>query len=234
MDGNKIAGLRRSAVTLGVLALAGGALLAGEEGGYVGTRDEGHDTVCFKFLDHFSYDQYYYSAQSQWTSNNDDRLDDMDIAIFAGHGSAWYIVGEDGVGVDLSTAGSSSDLGFGDDDLEFVAFESCKVVPSPLEKSDWYSNWTGADGLFDGLHQALGFRTNSYQSTDQDVANYFGKRVAAGDDIWSAWFDAIDKKALSYEYGSAVMHPTTDGDSYFSISPDPSASDTSLRIWWQH
>ena len=75
---------------------------------------------------------------------------------------------------------------------------------------------------------------HSYQSTDQKVANYFGKRIEAGDDVWAAWFDAINRKALSYEYGSAVMHPTCDGDSYYSFAADPSASHTSLRLYYQY
>jgi len=234
MSEGKSTWIGRIATTTAVAAVSAGLLQAGEEGGYVGTDDEGHDTVCYEFLDHFSYDQYYYSADSQWTWNNDARVDDMDIAIFAGHGGAWGILGEDGDWVDLTSAGSSSDAGYGDDDCEFVAFESCKVVPSPLEYTNWYSNWTGSDGVFDGLHQALGFRTNSYQSTDQDVSDYFGKRVAAGDDIWCAWFDAINRKALSSEYGSAVMYPSADGDSYFSFIADPSPTHTSLKIYYQH
>ena len=158
----------------------------------------------------------------------------MDIAIFGGHGNKWLIAGEDGVSVDLSTSGSTGALGFGDDDLEFVAFESCKVVPSILEEANWYSNWTGSDGIFDGLHQALGFRTNSYQSTDQAVSNKFGKRIAAGDEVWSCWFDAINSKALAIEYGSAVMPPSCDGDTYFSFAADPPSSHKSLRLWYQY
>lgn len=220
-------------VLLVLLPLLGSTLRAGEEGGYAGTTDEGHATVVYNFIKHFSYEQYYYSAESQWTWNNDARVDQMDIAIFGGHGSPWSILGEDGISVDLDEAGDTSDLGYGDDDLEFVAFESCKVVPSPIEESDWYSNWTQTDGIFDGLHQALGFRTNSYQSTDEDVADEFGERVDDGDGIWESWFDAINREALSSEYGSAVMYPPADGDTYYSISSDPSSSHTWLKVWYQ-
>lgn len=205
-----------------------------EEGGYAGTTDEGHDAVVYNFLKHFNYQQYYYSYKHQWSWNNDNRVDAMDFAIFAGHGNRWLIAGLDG-SVDLSTAGSSSHRGYGDLDAEFVAFESCYVVPSPIEVSNWYSNWTSeSDDVFDGLHQALGFHTVSWQSTDQKVTDYFGSRIANGYAVWESWFDAINAKGRSDEHGSAVMHPSADGDTYASFVSDPTETHTSLRIWYQY
>ena len=205
-----------------------------EEGGYAGTTDEGHDTVVYNFLKHFNYEQYYYSYKHQWTWNNDNRVDAMDFAIFAGHGNKWLIAGLDG-SVDLSTAGADSDLGYGSLDAEFVAFQSCYVVPSPIEVSDWYSKWTSeSDDVFDGLHQALGFHTVSWQSTDQKVTDYFGSRIASGHGVWESWFDAINAKGRSDEHGSAVMHPSADGDTYGSFVNDPAETHTSLRIWYQY
>ncbi|MEQ8763531.1 MAG: DUF6345 domain-containing protein [Planctomycetota bacterium] len=207
---------------------------AQEEGGYAGTNNQGHTTVVYNFLKHFSYDQYYYSAYHQWTYNNNARVDNMDIAIFAGHGSPWYFVGEDGYGVNLRTAGSSSNLGYGNWDCEFVAFQSCAVVPSPLEYSNWYSNWTQTNGVFDGLHQAIGFRNSSYQSTDQDVTDTFGTYITWNIGVWESWFYAINAEAYWYEDGSAVMYPLCDGDTYYSFAADPPASSTWLKVWYQH
>lgn len=219
--------------TLALAALPAAAIDR-EEGGYAGTQGEGHDTVVYNFLKHFNYNQYYWGYQHQWSWNNNARVDAMDIALFAGHGSPWSISLLDG-GVDLSTAGSGSNAGYGNLDAEFVAFESCKVVPSPIERSDWFSNWTSeSDDVFDGLHQALGFRTDSYQSTDEDVTDYWGARVAANYGIWESWFDAINSEARSDEFGSAVMHPSADGDTYGSFAADPPASHGALRVWYQY
>ena len=203
------------------------------EGGYAGTTDQGHDTVVYNFLKHFNYEQYYYSYKHQWSTNNNARVDKMDIAIFGGHGNRWLIAGLDG-SVDLSTAGSSSNKGYGDVNAEFVAFESCYVVPSPIEVSDWYSNWTKDGGIFDGLHQAVGFHTVSWQSTDQDVSDYFGARMSANGAVWQSWFDAINAEGRSDEHGAAVMHPSADGDRYGTFVADPPANHTSLRIWYQY
>lgn len=205
-----------------------------EEGGYAGTKDEGHDTVVYNFLKHFNYNQYYYSYKHQWTWNNNNRVDAMDFAIFAGHGNKWLIAGIDG-NVDLKTAGSSSHRGYGDLDAEFIAFESCYVVPSPIEVTDWWSNWTSeSDDVFDGLHQAVGFHTVSWQSTDQKVTDYFGSRIKNGYAVWQSWFDAINAKGKSDEHGSAVMHPSADGDTYASFVADPAENHTSLRLWYQY
>jgi len=229
---------RMSSAALAAVMAAGLPGLAAatdrEEGGYAGTTNEGHDTVVYNFLKHFNYEQYYYSYQHQWTWNNDNRVDAMDFAIFAGHGNRWLIAGLDG-SVDLSTAGSSSDRGYGSLDAEFIAFESCYVVPSPIEVSNWYSNWTSeSDDVFDGVHQILGFHTVSWQSTDQKVTNYFGSRMANNYTVWQSWFDAINAKGRSDEHGSAVMHPSADGDRYGNFVSDPAESHTSLRIWYQY
>src|SRR4051794_23534681 len=96
------------------------------EGGYAGTTDQGHDEVVYNFLKHFSYQQYYYAADFQFTSSNNSRVDAMDFAIFGGHGNQWYIATTTG-GVDLSQCGNTSAKGYGDWNCEFVAFESCDV-----------------------------------------------------------------------------------------------------------
>jgi hypothetical protein len=206
-----------------------------EEGGYAGTKGQGHDVVIYNFLKHFNYEQYYWGYKHQWSYNNNNRVDAMDFAIFAGHGNRWLISLIDGT-VSLTTAGSSSsNKGYGNVDNEFVAFESCKVVPSPLDVTDWYSNWTSeSDDVFDGLHQALGFRTDSYQSTDQKVTDYFGNRIKYNYGVWESWFDAINAKARSDEMGAAVMYPPCDGDTYGNFAPDPPETHSWLRIWYQY
>ncbi|MBI3365152.1 MAG: hypothetical protein HY033_09620 [Ignavibacteriae bacterium] len=204
-----------------------------KEGGYAGTKDQGHDEVVYNFLKHFSYEEYRWAYDFQFTSYNNHRVDAMDITVFAGHGNEWLIATTSG-NVDLSIAGNTSDKGWGDYNCEFIAFESCDVVPSPLEESDWWSNWVKDGATFDGLHQALGFRTISWQSTDQDVTDYFGSCIHAGYAVWQSWFDAINHECESDEMGACVMNPTCEMDTHASFAADPSASDQSLRIWYQY
>ncbi len=224
---------KTSALVLSTLMMASAYAVDREEGGYAGTTNEGHDQVVYNFLKHFNYEQYYYSYKHQWSTNNNNRVDAMDFAVFGGHGNRWLVAGLDG-SVDLTTAGANSHKGYGNVDAEFVAFESCYVVPSPIEVADPFTNWTKDGGVFDGLHQAVGFHTVSWQSTDQKVTDYFGSRMRNGAAVWQAWFDAINAKGRNDEHGSAAMHPSADGDSYASFVTDPPASSSSLRVWYQY
>jgi hypothetical protein len=210
------------------------ASAAGKEGGYAGTTDQGHDEVVYNFLKHFSYDQYFYARTFQWGSSNNSRVDAMDIAIFAGHGNKWFISTTDG-GVNLDTVGSGPNKGWGDVNAEFVVFESCDVVPSPIEESNWWTKWVQEPGgAFEGLHQALGFRTLSWQSTDEDITDEFGERVRNNHAMWESWFDAINDEGRSDEMGAAVMHPSADGDSYYNFVSDPPHNHQNLRVWYQY
>lgn len=227
----------KRALITGALAAAlffSGDIHALEEGGYAGTTDEGHDTVVYNFLKHFNYEQYYYSYKHQWSYNNNNRVDAMDFAVFGGHGGNWKIKSLDGW-LDLTTAGEGSVKGWGNVDAEFVAFESCSVVPSPIEVTNWYSKWTNGTGdVFDGLHQAVGFHTSSWQSTDQKVTDYFGGRIKNGYKVWQSWFAAINAKGRDDEFGSAVMHPSAENDTYYSVVADPAENHTSLKLWYQY
>lgn len=204
-----------------------------QEGGYAGTKDQGHDEVVYNFLKHFSYEQYYYAYDFQFTSYNNHRVDAMDFAIFAGHGNQWSISTTNG-GVSLWTAGNTTDKGYGDYNCEFVAFESCDVIPSPLEVSDWWTGWINTNGIFNGLHQALGFRTDSWQSTDEDITDYFGSCIRNNCAVWQSWFDAINHEGRSDEMGCCVMHPTCQNDSHSNFVADPPAHDGYLTVWWQY
>ncbi len=229
-------GLRLSLLLLSLVAALPTSLTAADrkEGGYAGTTDQGHDEVVYNFLKHFSYEQYYYARTFQFGDLNNQRVDAMDFAIFAGHGNQWFIATTDG-GVDLSNVGSSLNWGWGDTNAKFVAFESCDVVPSPIEVSDWWTNWVREPGgPFDGVHQVLGFRTLSWQSTDQDITDDFGQLISSNQGVWESWFAAINDRGRSDEMGSAVMYPPADGESYLNFGPQAPITHQNLRVWYQY
>jgi len=204
------------------------------EGGYVGSKTEGDATTpVWNFIKHFNYNQYYWAETFQFGSYNNERVDKMDFSYFVGHGSPWSIKCQS-TWIDLDTAGSTSHKGWGDGNAEFVTLHACQVVASPLEVPDWYSAWTDVGGVFDGVHQVCGFRTNASQSCDQDISDYFGSRIDSGGAVWQSWFDAIWLRGNGTECGAAVMYPPCDGDSYASFTSDPPAGHTWLRIWYQY
>ena len=205
-----------------------------QEGGYVGSGGQIAEDCVWNFIKHFNYEQYYLSKDFQFTSYNNNRVDQMDFSFYCGHGNQWYITMSDDAGVDISTAGNTSAKGWGDNNCEFIAFESCDVIPSPLEITDWWSNWVKPGGVFDGLHQAVGWRTIAYFAHCREICDDFGGRVHAGYAIWQSWFDAINAESDLDEMGSAVMNPACNMDSHAVFAADPSASDQSLQIWYQY
>jgi len=216
-----------------------GISLALEEGGYVGKNKTGNhfDTIVYNFLKHFDYDQFYWADKRIFVSNNDNYVDDMDIALYAGHGNKGIIEMSNSEIVRFQKAGSSTHLGYGDSDLEILAILSCKVVPAPIDDSKWWEIWIGNENtdVFDGVHQILGFRTNSKHSTDIDQANYFGQKVSQNRPVMASWFEAIQKYGHKSEFGSVVLYPKqSKDDQYHSFVSDPPYNHTSLYIWYQH
>ena len=203
------------------------------EGGYVGC-DEALSAVS-NFLTNFNYEQYYWAEDFQFTTLNNSRVDSMTFAYYVGHGAPWIITEPDGTVINLATAGGSSHQGWGDVNLRYAAFYSCNVVPSPLEVSDWYSNWISeSDDVFDGIRQICGYRTAAAIATGPSISNYFGNNIRNGSNIWQRWFDANNIYGVSGMYASAVMHPDAAEDSYNSCSIPAAPDDGYLRIYYQN
>lgn len=212
------------------------------EGGYV--YNHGEDRFIgnvYNFLKHFDYDQYYYCQAYMFTTYNNTYVDAMDIAYYSGHGNYWYIgMGPGAItprGVGLRTAG-----GYGDRNLEFIIFQSCQVLPSVPEVqagkiSNWRTPWV-PNGIFQGLHQAIGYRTLSYSGNG--ISNNFGSRVASGQAVWQAWFSAVNDerswwRGASYPgYASVMLYPGTDNDTYYRYAADPPDHHGWLRTYYQY
>lgn len=223
---------------LATLALTGTSLFAqGEEGGYVYNQGEARfvDNV-FNFLDHFNYDQYVWCEDWLFTTSNNSNVDNMDFAYYSGHGNNFYL----GMGPGASASGVSigSSTQWGDRDLEFIVFQSCKVVPSPIDRSDWYQRWVGSNDVFQGLHHAIGYRTNSYSGNG--ISDNYGGRVRNNQRVRQAWFAAVNDErswwtSSSYPgYASGVYHASCSNDRYYSFVADPPAGHGSLSISYQH
>lgn len=235
-------GKPRSALALLAVAtmlLATFSATAGtKEGGYVYNHGEDRfvDNV-YNFIKHFSYEQYYWAQYYEFTTYNNSYADAMDLAYYSGHGNHWYIgMGPGAVSPQAVSIGSSTK--WGDYEMEFIIFQSCAVIPSPLDVSNWWGNWVGTNKPFSGLHQAIGYRTESYSGNG--ISNNFGGRVASGQAMWQAWFAAVNDERSWWRgadypgYASVVLYPGHDNDTYYSYGADPPAGSGSLRIYYQY
>jgi len=209
-----------------------------KEGGYVYNQGEARfvDNV-YNFIKHFSYEQYYWAQYYEFTTSNNTYVDAMDLAYYSGHGNYWYIgMGPGSVSPQGVSIGTGS--AWGDTQLEFIIFQSCQVIPSVPDKSNWWGNWVGASKPFSGLHQAIGYRTLSYSGNG--ISNNFGSRVASGQAMWQAWFAAVNDERSYWAganypgYASVVLYPGLDNDTYYSFGADPPAGSGSLRTYYQY
>lgn len=225
-------------ITAGLILAAPSSLMAQEEGGYVYNHGENRfvDNV-YNFIKHFSYEQYYWCEDWLFASSNNSYVDAMDFSYYSGHGNNYYITMGPGAEVSGVNLKYNSKTRWGDNDLEFVVFQSCQVIPSKKDVSNWWSAWV-PNGIFQGLHQAVGYRTNSFSGNG--ISNNYGTRIKGGQKVWQAWFAAVDDERCWWMgndypgYASAVMHPNAQNDTYFSFCADPPAGHTSLTNWYQY
>ncbi len=183
--------------------------------------------------------QYYWAEERFFKNQPPDHhksfVDRVDLAYYSGHGNQYgFRDGPGGNWVDLRAAPGYGDL-FNGDDLEFLILQTCAAIPSPIERpTDWWTGWV-PNGIFQGLHMVVGYRTGSYSGNG--ISNNFGKRLKYGQGIIWAWFDAVNSErsgGFYPGYASAVLYPGLDNDSIYFYGQDPPAHHGSLRVWYQH
>jgi hypothetical protein len=203
------------------------------EGGYAGV-DIGVSTV-WNFISKFTYEQYYWAAGFMFRENNNSYVDLMDFAFYCGHGNRWLISEPNGTIINLSTAGNNSNNGWGQW-ARYVALYSCLVVASPLEVTDWWTPWINEPGgVFDGVRQVLGYRTNAAVATGPNIGSYYGQQMRNSNYVAQSWMNANNLYGdLSYMRTSIVMHSSAVNDQYNSASIPAAPDDGSLYIIWQN
>lgn len=232
-----------------VLALTSVAsnLFSRDIGGYVANAEDRFQRNVWNFLKEFQstqypggvpwkYTQYYWAAPYEFTTSNNSYVDYVDFAYVSGHGSANYFQTQQSpnVAVYFPTQMPTNN-GWGDWDGEFITFQSCAVVPSPIEQSNWWSNW---GRCLKGVHQIIGYRTNSY--SDNGISNNYARKLKANHCVMYAWFDAVNEER-SWWYGSdypgyacALYYGTTQYDRLSSSEyPDPYGY-SNLWCWYQY
>ncbi len=136
----------------------------------------------------YSRAQYYYGTCSQLVGSNNSYVDSVDLAYVAGHGNASRISMN-------GTTCNIADASYGDNDLETIVFHSCKVLEMD---ASWRSRWrAGAAGElrpFNGLHHALGFRTNHNNGAGAGAwaSDEFAENLEDGYNVRLGWYNAVE------------------------------------------
>ena len=207
--------LNRAGMSLGLLVAFAAAPAAAEDGdrqygGYVSNEETRFQGYVWDFLeelgtdctgwfgcsdlksswinDSYSRAQYYWGTCDQLVGSNNSFVDSVDLAYVAGHGSPSSISR-------ANTSCNLQDASYGDGDLETIVFHSCKVLQMD---SAWRSRWRKASATevrpFNGLHHALGFRTNHNNGAGAGAwtSDEFAENLEDGYSMKMGWYDAVE------------------------------------------
>ena len=150
--------------------------------------------------------------ESDWTSNDDNYVDNADFVFYTGHANmnGWVLAATGGDGwLDFTETGASpgnpGDL-WGQSDLEWVIIAACGPLQDDVIAAgggDVFARW---DGAFDGMHTLLGYGAITYDNTDE------GRKVAqyckGGSTVINSWFRAAQEIQPSTNGASAPDGPT--------------------------
>lgn len=233
-----------------------------EIGGYVAQAESRFQRNVWNFIKNFNgyktigenrwkYSQYFWAEPFEFTTHAQYFADSMDLAYVAAHGGYYQFACHSNIAdVDLRNAPGYGRLGSGPGgDLEFLVIESCSTIASAPEfPSDWWSAWlrdSSGNHIFQGLHQAIGFRTLSV--SDNGIPNNFANRLKGGQAIWQAWFDAVNNERSMFSgsvsgapgvpypgWAAVILYPGLDNDSLAHYGADPPYNHGSLRTYWQY
>ena len=221
--------------TLAFALLICGMAQARTMGGYVATAEDRFVRNVWNFVKEFPagttvggvpyyYNQYLWAEPYMFTGSNDYYIDAVDFAYCSGHGNRYLFETNkwNGTYVYFPTQIPTNN-GWGDYNMEFIVFQSCAVIPSSREVADWWTPWARA---LKGVHQIVGYRTNSY--SDNGISNNFARKIKAGGCVWQSWFDAVNEERSWWRgsfypgYASALWYESTKYDRLYSAqSPDP-------------
>ncbi len=136
-------------------------------------------------------------------------IDNVDIALYVGHGNGDGFTFEDTTHQDGELDYNDATGDWGDKNLEWLALYSCQVLEADWSGMSRFDRWKQE---FDGLHLLLGFETNA------SVSSYFTGKFAKymlqdNKTIRQAWFDAIADHQPSDRVGvvMGVFGPASPG-----------------------
>ena len=136
-------------------------------------------------------------------------IDSVDIAFFSGHGSSTgFLFGV--AGKDDGKA-ASTEIKWGNNDLEWVALDACEV----LSRDGVFDRWGWP--VFAGLHYILGFHTTCADESKR--GRYFAQYLNDGWTVREAWI-----KAAQDTEGS--------GTQWAYLRADAAGTDTYRDHWW--
>lgn len=136
----------------------------------------------------FTNSQYYWAEPFEFISDKDNFVNSVHIALNEVHGN-WGLFSTRDNADDLVSLSSIPSTGFGGGaggSLAYWIIHSCEVIPTQTDETTSFDVWWN---IFNGLHAAVGYRTEMW--IDDDVTGPFGFSVGLGAPVVSAWLSEV-------------------------------------------
>jgi hypothetical protein len=150
----------------------------------------------------FTNAQYYWAIPQQYTTNKNNRVNSVNVALTEGHGDWWLFTTLsnccDVVDINTIPGGYGTSAG---GNLRFWAIHSCEVVPAPDDTGSWPNPWWN---IFQGLHSVVGYRTIMY--IDDDIGFPFGLNVGLGMPFVSSWLSTLHGASAYASNPATIVH----------------------------
>jgi hypothetical protein len=136
----------------------------------------------------FADSQYYWAEPFEFISDKDSFVNSVNIALTEVHGN-WGVFSTRDNHDDLVFLNTIPAGGYGGRDggsLAYWILHSCEVVPTQTDESTSFNVWWN---IFNGLHAAVGYRTEMW--INDGVTSPFGFAIGLGAPVVSAWLNAV-------------------------------------------
>ena len=165
--------------------------------------------------------QYYWAEPRLFTDQNHDFVDAVHVALTEVHGN-WNLFTTLQNNADVVKLGDVPHDGYGGasglGSLAYWVLHSCEVIPTMVDSSSSYDVWWN---IFNGLHAALGYRTEMW--INDEISSTFGFLAGLGAPMVSSWLSTVINDD-SY----------TAGDTYFDSNVNmtqPMGRPSAVNVW---
>lgn len=164
--------------------------------------------------------------ESDWTTNEESYVDNVDLAYFAGHGSTqgfYFGVGGNTHNDNVATAEDAQNR-WGTKDNDWIGIAACNVLDDP------YSNLQRWARAMNGTRLIMGMKT---VMADVDFGASLGWHMRWGNSMAQAWFKATNEKLPSSQISRILGEETYNYNDQWFNHDDFQAVDSDF-YWWTH
>ena len=154
-----------------------------------GFLDSLNNSTALGSANKFLNTQYFGADSTMFTSNKNDNVNSVQIALVEAHGatSQFSTYKSNGDVVQLSDIGASGGLGpSAGGNLSHLILHASQVIQTQADQEDSFAVWWD---IFKGMHSAVGYRLDSY--LNDDVTSNVGLYTGLGSSVVPTWFTEL-------------------------------------------